>query len=176
MNDENVKARIRKLLALAERGVGGEKETANRMLNKMLDRHGMTMDDLRDDRRSMHPVKCASDFERRLVAQIMAKVQNSPSPDVFKIGRSRLTLNIYVTPAELVEFSIHWEALRKDLAKCLNNACLAFIHTNSLFPADPGDVDDEPMTPERMAEIEAITAMMSGMEPTAVHQRIDHKR
>lgn len=43
MNDENVKARIRKLLALAERGVGGEKETANRMLNKMLDRHGMTL-------------------------------------------------------------------------------------------------------------------------------------
>lgn len=175
MNDENVKARIRKLLALAERGVGGEKETANRMLNKMLDRHGMTLDDLRDDRRSLHPVKCANAFERRLVSQIISKVQNSPSPKVFKVGRACLTVHIEVTPAELVEFSIHWEALRKDLAKCLGNAYVAFVHTNNLFPADPGDAVDEPMTPERMADIEAITAMMRGMEPTAVHHRLERR-
>nr|DAU15145.1 MAG TPA: Protein of unknown function (DUF2786) [Caudoviricetes sp.] len=39
---EKTIARIKKLQALAERGVGGEKETAQRMLDKMLKENGIT--------------------------------------------------------------------------------------------------------------------------------------
>ena len=45
--DEKTIQRIKKLQALAERGVGGEKDTAERMLQKMLERNGIkSLDEL----------------------------------------------------------------------------------------------------------------------------------
>lgn len=41
--DDKVKAKLRKLIALAERGIGGEKENASRVLQKLLDRHGLAL-------------------------------------------------------------------------------------------------------------------------------------
>ncbi len=41
--------RLKKLLALAERGVGGEKENAQRMLDKLLELEGLTLDDICED-------------------------------------------------------------------------------------------------------------------------------
>lgn len=39
--EEKTMQRIRKLQALAERGVGGEKETAEKMLRKLLKKNGI---------------------------------------------------------------------------------------------------------------------------------------
>ena len=45
--DEKTIQRIKKLQTLAERGVGGEKDTAERMLQKMLERNGIkSLDEL----------------------------------------------------------------------------------------------------------------------------------
>ncbi len=45
--DEKTIQRIKKLQALAERGVGGEKDTAERMLQKMLERNSIkSLDEL----------------------------------------------------------------------------------------------------------------------------------
>ena len=40
--EEKTIERIKKLQALAERGVGGEKETAQKMLNRMLEKNGIS--------------------------------------------------------------------------------------------------------------------------------------
>lgn len=40
--DEKTIQRIKKLQALAERGVGGEKTTAEKMLQKMLEKNGIS--------------------------------------------------------------------------------------------------------------------------------------
>ena len=40
--DEKTQARIKKLQALAERGVGGEKETAARKLQELLEKNGIS--------------------------------------------------------------------------------------------------------------------------------------
>ncbi len=48
--DEKTIQRIKKLQALAERGVGGEKDTAERMLQKMLKRNGIkSLDELQSE-------------------------------------------------------------------------------------------------------------------------------
>lgn len=48
--DEKTIQRIKKLQALAERGVGGEKDTAEKMLQKMLERNGIrSLDELQSE-------------------------------------------------------------------------------------------------------------------------------
>ena len=48
--DEKTIQRIKKLQALVERGVGGEKDTAERMLQKMLKRNGIkSLDELQSE-------------------------------------------------------------------------------------------------------------------------------
>ncbi len=43
------KERLKKLYALAMRGVGGEKETAQAILDKLLKKYAMTIDDLDEE-------------------------------------------------------------------------------------------------------------------------------
>lgn len=48
--DEKTIQRIKKLQALAERGVGGEKDTAEKMLQKMLKKNGIrSLDELQSE-------------------------------------------------------------------------------------------------------------------------------
>lgn len=49
--DEKTIQRIKKLQALAERGVGGEKDTAAKMLQKMLEKNGISsLDELESEK------------------------------------------------------------------------------------------------------------------------------
>lgn len=48
--EEKTIQRIKKLQALAERGVGGEKETAAKMLQRLLEKNGIsTLEELEED-------------------------------------------------------------------------------------------------------------------------------
>jgi hypothetical protein len=50
--EEKTKQRIKKLQALAERGVGGEKDTAEKMLQKLLKKNGIsTLAELEEDKK-----------------------------------------------------------------------------------------------------------------------------
>lgn len=88
-DNAKVEAKLRKLLALAQRGEGGEKDNAQRMLEKLLARHGMSIDDLVDDRREIRWFPISTKYDRKLAAQIMSKVCNSDSPGLY-ISKGRV--------------------------------------------------------------------------------------
>ena len=50
--EEKTKERLKKLQALAERGVGGEKETAQRKLEQLLKANSLTLDDLETEKKT----------------------------------------------------------------------------------------------------------------------------
>ncbi|MFJ3259686.1 DUF2786 domain-containing protein [Pseudomonas sp. NPDC086581] len=169
--DEKVQAKLRKLLALAERGVGGERDTARRMLDKMLERHGLTIDDLCDEQPSIRWFPMANTHERRLASQIMAKVCDTLSPGVYTHRHNRRTIGVEVTPAEAIEFELHYETLRKALAEHFEIAFSAFVQANRLFPSTPGK-DDSPLSEQDMKTIR----MAATIQPTPVRSRLAHKR
>lgn len=43
---ESLKAKLRKLAALAERGVGGEAENARRLMERICREHGVSIDEI----------------------------------------------------------------------------------------------------------------------------------
>lgn len=171
--DEKVQAKLRKLLALAERGVGGEKETAQRMLEKMLARHGLTMDSLVEDQRSLVWFKFACKNERRLGRQLAAKVLDSRDSAVYGLYASKdrpRQFGVKLSPAEAVEFELLYDVLRKALAAHLETAYQAFVQANGIFPSSSSD---DPL-PALSDEDFAIIAMASVTTPTEVNKRIAH--
>lgn len=169
---EKVQAKLRKLQALAERGEGGEKANAQRMLEKMLERHGLTVNDLDDERREVRWFPAANLFERRLAAQIMAKVCNTDDPGVYRNKRKAKQVGVEVTPAEAVEFEIHYDTLRKALAKHFDEAFSAFVQANRLFSDLPA-----PDSGYSLSESDfRIMSMASAISATPVHQRLEHQQ
>lgn len=62
--DEKTIQRIKKLQALAERGVGGEKTTAEKMLQKMLEKNGISsLDELEED--ELREIQIAAGIKKR---------------------------------------------------------------------------------------------------------------
>ncbi|MCP1605751.1 DUF2786 domain-containing protein [Pseudomonas citronellolis] len=167
--DEKVQAKLRKLQALAERGVGGEKVNAQRMLDKLLARHGITVEDLSNERRETRWFPAANRFDRNLAHQIMSKICDSSMVDLWVSKARPKQIGVDVTPAEAIEFELHYDALRKALAECFKDAFVAFVQANRLFPSTRDGDYAEPTDRDI-----AIMTMASAITPTKVNQRLEH--
>ena len=66
--DEKKKELIKKLQALAERGVGGEKEGAQRKLEQLMEKYNISEADLSDEQLREHEWKYHTKFEKKVAA------------------------------------------------------------------------------------------------------------
>lgn len=169
--DAKVQAKLRKLMALAERGEGGEKDNAQRMLEKLLARHDLTIDDLNDECREIRWFPILNVYERKLAAQIMSKVCDSCTPGLYTSKSQPKKIGVEVTPAEAIEFELHYNALRNALAAHFDEAFSAFVQANRLFPATPSDSRDIELSESDMR----VVAMASAIKPTSVRPRLERK-
>ena len=65
---------LKKLLALSKQGVGGEKINAEALLNKLLKKHGLTIEDIDDEEEiKQWDVHFNTDFERKLIYQVISR-------------------------------------------------------------------------------------------------------
>ena len=67
--DDKKKQLLNKLKALAERGVGGEKETAQRKLQELMEKYEIDENDLSDDKKEKYQFKYKNEFEKKLIKQ-----------------------------------------------------------------------------------------------------------
>lgn len=74
MIDEKKVELMKKLQRLAERGVGGEKEGAQKKLQQLMKKYDIEESDLSDDKLEDHEWKYHNDFELRLLKQTIYKV------------------------------------------------------------------------------------------------------
>lgn len=79
---------LKKLKALADNGVGGERENAQAMLDKLLAKYDISAEALSDDEVSDHGFTYHSDFERRLLSQLRAKIATNRDAFRYKYGRA----------------------------------------------------------------------------------------
>lgn len=180
-NNERVKARLQKLLALARGGQGGEKDNAQRMLENMLRKYGMTMADLDDaeEKREKREFKYKGDAEKRILTQIVASVVLDWNGDAYSYPRLRGVILFELTRAEHIEvdlmYEAHRKALKKHLAKTAEQALSAYIQTNRIFAKRSEEPEEKGESNLSMKDLQAIMAMMATMEPTPVHRAIECK-
>jgi hypothetical protein len=171
MNDERLRSRLKKLLALAKRGEGGEKENAQRFLETLLQRHGLTLADLDDEAapRIEASFNYRNEMERRLLMQVVFMVLNVSKVNYRHIARGRTAI-FSLTRAQVAEVQAFYDAYRPELHKTLERAFLAFAHTNRIYGAERDDGSAPPDRPKE--ELDAIIAMMRGMRPTQVSRAL----
>lgn len=67
---ERITDKLKKLLALAERGCGGEAENARRPLEEHLRKYGMTLEDICENNISRRTFKYRNKEERTIIIQV----------------------------------------------------------------------------------------------------------
>lgn len=171
MSNTEIKSRLLKLLALAERGVGGEKKNAQRFLDRELKKHGLTIADLDDSESSL--IECAFVFknknERQLLVQVLCMVMKSDR--IFlRTPKGSKKILIKLTPFQKFEVDMFYSVYKRDLAKTLDNAFIAFISKNNIFSGIAKEASSEISKKDAFE----IAQMMQGIQKTEVHLAISH--
>lgn len=112
------KERLKKLYALAMRGVGGEKETAQAILDKLLKKYAMTIDDLDEEVIQEYELEYHGKEQDRILMQTVYKVTDEK--DTFNhlqythSGRAcRTRLRVRCTAAQKAE-KVNCLTLKQD--------------------------------------------------------------
>ena len=145
--DEKTIQRIKKLQALAERGVGGEKTTAQKKLAKLLKDNGInSLDELQKEEYEYTIFSYNGKHEIKLLRQCMYKVMGSKSDrTAYKPYGRRQKIGIYCTKAQKIEIELEFEFYRNVFYEELSTFMDAFIQAQKIFPEDApvGEADSD---------------------------------
>lgn len=160
--------RLKKLLALAERGERGEADNARRMLEAELQRHGLTLDDIRSKRKSTRVLKYCSNEELQLIIQIILNYSGSTS-EAFKEARynaRKREIYIELSDMEYVDISNMCDFFkaqyRKERKRLLHDMIMAFVQKHSLYDSTPQERpdNDREFDWDKLMRILAISSTM----------------
>lgn len=136
--EEKTMQRIKKLKALAERGVGGEKETAAKMLQRLLEKNGIsTLEELEKDEAEYFLFSYKGKHEIKLLKQCVYKVLGySDHTKYYRTSGKRQKIGVYCTKAQRIEIELEFEFYRNVFYEELTSFMNAFIQAQGIFPAD----------------------------------------
>lgn len=136
--DERTIQRIKKLQALAERGVGGEKDTAAVMLQKMLEKNGLrSLEELETDEVEYTLFSYSGKHEIKLLRQCIYRVLGAKADrTTYHSKGTRQKIGIYCTKAQKIEIELEFEFYRNVFYEEIATFMDAFIQAQKIFPED----------------------------------------
>ena len=179
---ERLLEKLMKVKALAERGEGGERESAERTLTAMMERYGISDADLEDNQVSTHWIRYKTVWEKKLLHQL-AYMYLGDGHSFGCVGRytkrPRKEVGIECTPAQYIEIEADFTFYSAAMEEEMGIFYSAFLQKNRLFPPpelareNTEEEDAESLDLERLAK---ISAMMDGIEHHTRHKAIeDHQ-
>ena len=93
--------KLKKLLALAERGEQGEADNARRLLEAELRRHGLTLEDICDDSKKTRIFKYNSNEERTLLIQVLVNYLGSKSDAFCDSTYNKYQKEVYIALSDI---------------------------------------------------------------------------
>ena len=122
MSIAELKAKLLKMKALAERGEGGERDTAERMIADIAARYGLSLEFLDEvDERTFY-IDFSTGWQRDLFCQIMGlmRIERYGDRNVDKLtlfhfrGESTLKYHVVCTEEEWLELCAKYAVLKRD--------------------------------------------------------------
>lgn len=169
---------LKKLQALAERGVGGEKETAERKLKQLIKKYGIEEAELSEDKIMDFDFKYRNAWEKKLLRQLFYRMfgqEYRSKTYIYRYGKgSRSTYGIACTRAEGLQLQIEYDFYRALFEEELELFQSAFIQKHRIFDPNGGS-DDMELTPEEIERILRMQQMMSGMQDKSLNPLIEAK-
>lgn len=140
---ESILAKLRKIRALAEEGIDGERVAAQRQLDRLLAEHGVTLEELASVAVREYSAAYRAVDERRLFTQICAQVLDSSHPPVTFRRKARIAF-IECTAAQWADikdrYAHYVRQLRAEKAAARKRMALlavAMIQRHGIFPEHP---------------------------------------
>lgn len=173
----NVRRRLQKIAQLAARGVGGEKVAAEAMLDKLLRKHGMSVDDLHSFiNRTWIEFTVEGSYELRLLEQVIRKVTQQNEFDRYRHPERPDTCWYELSKAEHAEVTYLFQIMRTNLHDQFEKTLEAFVQTNELFVhqvVGGDELEVSELSADARARFEEVSAIVRTMSPVAVFRGIE---
>jgi len=171
---------IKKLKALAERGIDGEAKNAQNLLHKMLKKHNLTIEDIEREETRDYYFK-ASGTNAKLLTQIAKRVNyDLPVYDVpsDKIKQYHLSGNMIITctPAEFIEIEQMFDVYKKLYKKESELFYKAFLSANDLLARPPKQKSVADLTPEELEEWKRTQKMAQGIKTETIRKQLTNSQ
>jgi len=134
--NKELKELLKKLKVLAERGVGGEKETAQKKLDKLMKQNGLTEADLKETEERYYLFSYNGPFKKRLLNQIIYKVLGASRTQLYHSKGTRNKIGVHCTPAEKIEIELEFEFYSALFDEEVDILLSAFISKQDIYPED----------------------------------------
>lgn len=185
-NRKEILERLAKLKALAEGGVGGERENAARLLEEIAARYGVpleSLDDEAENAESDHEVEFSRGWKANLLAQILGLMRFEQYGDVkaahlrlFTRSRGGRVVGAFVrcTEAQWLEAMAKFTVLSRDYKSQLDAFFRAFLEANDLL-LPYGVLGGNPSDKEKEAAAIA-SRLANGIKKSALRRQIEGRR
>ena len=160
---------LQKIKILSERGIDGEKESAEKILAHLMQKYGITEEDLATEKREMQWFRYHNELQRRLLLQIIYMIMGTD--DMYKTGRHKL-VGTKCTPFEQLEIEANYEFYKNAMEQELDFFYIAFCRKNCLFPSKEKSIEKAPSDTITQKDLIKIQAMMEGMEHFTLRKMI----
>jgi hypothetical protein len=156
--------RLKKLYALAIRGVGGEKEQAQKLLEKLMQKYGVSLAELDEEQIKDFDIEVHGEFERKLLRQVVYKITGDPydARDLVYTKSQRpcrTKMRVRCTEAQKIEVEFLLDFYKNLWQREVDALFLAFIHKHEIF----GQHIDGKCGTMSYEEFEKMRRMMDGL-------------
>lgn len=180
---EAILLKIKKVKALAENGVEGEKEAALKLLNDLCEKYGVSLDDLvEEEPKHEYWIQVRTSvsklFIQCLVHMFGATERFRADFEQFKCNGHR-EFRLRMTPTEYIEFNVFFEWHRRNYLeerkKMRDLFFKGYISNHNLYPQETDEVFDEVQKNKprmTMDEMIAISQMANLCSDKTFHKQL----
>lgn len=174
---ESIKEKLKKLLALAERGVEGEAVNARRLLEKLCKEYGVSIEELLDENQvKYHFFEVGRNkIYLDLFAQCYYKVTNKDRLSYKQISRSQIAVEMTaIQYAEMVSlFAWHKANFDNDLEEMKKNILIAYCRKHHLHSNEVNSDVDRELTADERERIIKIMFMQESLNDNQYHKLLE---
>lgn len=162
--------KLKKIVALARGGFGGEKETALRMVRKICQEEKLDFDEVMrgGPEKQEFSLSFKNKNEEQLCFNIVAKFAMTVMADVpFKKYPEKYKMYFETTQERFVDTKNAYDILIAEYRQAQNDLVLAMVIKNDLFYAGddiPESLKGKNATPEQIAQVRRARNFLDGVE------------
>ncbi|MGJ8677208.1 MAG: hypothetical protein ACSHX0_06805 [Akkermansiaceae bacterium] len=167
--NKKLESKLKKLLSLARHGTRGEAVNAGEMLEGLMLKHNITLEEIEGEKIEEVWFRYKSiKFHSGLMNQILYKVGNGR--DSFKGRYHPNQFLMEVTAAERMEVEMSYEIYSKALDDEMSLTYDAFIQAQGIFPESPAD--ESTQKPLSLKELVRLETAMSRIEKVSIRKSL----
>ena len=188
MNREDIINKILKVKALADRGTDGEKKNAERMLNDLMTKYGISDEEIDVEKREAYLIDIENPFFLQLFVQVYhvnygrdreildaSKLKKSVRKEWASYGYGDPNGDVIIkcTKAEFIEVKMLFELFKEDLKRQYDTFLYAYFMKNDLLVSRTDD--DAPDSKDDIKKALKAYEMSKGIEKKEIHKMIENK-